>query len=111
MHEQDGYNSMDAMINENKFPDAVFAVNDPVALGAYQRIKEAKLKIPNDIAIMGFSNNKITSLVDPQITTIDQPSFEMGRKAAEILIQTIEGKLLGHKTLILEATLIARGST
>jgi DNA-binding LacI/PurR family transcriptional regulator len=111
MHEQDGYNSMDAMINENMFPDAVFAVNDPVALGAYQRIKEAKLKIPNDIAIMGFSNNKITSLVDPQITTIDQPSFEMGRKAAEILIQTIEGKLLGHKTLILEATLIARGST
>jgi DNA-binding LacI/PurR family transcriptional regulator len=111
MHEQDGYNSMDAMINENKFPDAVFAVNDPVALGAYQRIKEAKLKIPNDIAIMGFSNNKITSLVDPQITTIDQPSFEMGRKAAEILIQTIEGKLLDYKTLILDATLIARGST
>jgi DNA-binding LacI/PurR family transcriptional regulator len=60
---------------------------------------------------MGFSNNKITSLVDPQITTIDQPSFEMGRKAAEILIQTIEGELLDYKTLILDATLIARGST
>jgi DNA-binding LacI/PurR family transcriptional regulator len=111
MHEQDGYNSMDAMIKENMLPDAVFAVNDPVALGAYQRIKEAKLKIPNDVAVMGFSNNKITSLVDPQITTIDQPSFEMGRKAAEILIQTIEGKLLDHKTLILDATLIERGST
>jgi len=111
MHEQDGYDSMDSMIKENVLPDAVFAVNDPVALGAYQRIKEAKLKIPDDVAIMGFSNNKITSLVDPQITTIDQPSFEMGRKAAELLIQTIEGKLVGHTTLILDTTLIERGTT
>ncbi len=111
MHEQDGYNSMNVLLNENIIPDAIFAVNDPVALGAYQKIKEAKLKIPGDIAIMGFSNNKITGLVDPQITTIDQPSFEMGKKAAEILIQTIEGKLLEPKTLILDATLIERGST
>jgi LacI family transcriptional regulator len=42
-----------------------------VAIGAYQRIKEAKMKIPDEIAIMGFSNNKITSLVDPQLTTVD----------------------------------------
>ncbi|MGD0036709.1 MAG: LacI family DNA-binding transcriptional regulator [Bacteroidota bacterium] len=111
MHEQDGYNSMDNLLKENIIPDAVFAVNDPVALGTYQRIKEAKLKIPDDIAIMGFSNNKITGLVEPQITTVDQPSFEMGRKAAEILIQTIEGKLLEPKTLILNATLIERRST
>ena len=111
MHEQDGFTSMAAMINENILPDAVFAVNDPVALGAYQRIKEAKLKIPDDVAIMGFSNNIVTSLVDPPITTIDQPSFEMGRKAAEILIQTIDGKLMEPKTLILDGTLIVRGST
>jgi DNA-binding LacI/PurR family transcriptional regulator len=111
MHEQDGYCSMNAILKGNILPDAIFAVNDPVALGAYQRIKEAKMKIPEEIAIMGFSNNKINGLVDPQITTIDQPSFEMGRKAAELLIQTIEEKLLEPKILILDASLIARAST
>ena len=77
---------MDALLKEGKIPDAIFAVNDPVAIGAFQRIGEAKLRIPEDIAIIGISNNKITSLVNPQLTTINQPSFEMGKKAAEILI-------------------------
>jgi LacI family transcriptional regulator len=90
MHEQDGYNSMNCLLNENIIPDAIFAVNDPVALGAYQRIKEAKLKIPGDIAIMGFSNNKITGLVDPQITTIDQPSFGMEKKLQRYLFKLLK---------------------
>ena len=111
LHEQDGYSSMDALLKEKIIPDAVFAVNDPVAIGAYQRIKEAGLKIPGDIAIVGFSNNKITSLVDPQITTIDQPSFEMGKQATEMLIKLIEGEVARPKTLVLETNLIVRGST
>ncbi len=53
-----------ALLKENIIPDSIFAVNDPVAIGAFQRIKEAGLKIPEDIAIVGFSNNKITSLVE-----------------------------------------------
>jgi len=111
LHEQDGYNSMTSLLTEKKIPDAIFAVNDPVAMGAYQRIKEAGLKIPDDIAIMGFSNNKITSLVDPQLTTVDQPSFEMGKKSAEILIGTIEKRINEPKIFILDAKLIVRGST
>jgi len=111
LHEQDGYDSMDALLKEGKIPDAIFAINDPVAIGAYQRIKEAKLRIPEDIAIMGFSNNKITSLIDPPMTTISQPSFEMGREAAKILIDMIDNKLNEPKSLILDAELIVRGST
>jgi DNA-binding LacI/PurR family transcriptional regulator len=111
LHEQDGYASMDYLIKENKIPDAIFAVNDPVAIGAFQRIKEAGLKIPDDVAIMGFSNNKITSLVEPQLTTVDQPSFEMGKKSAEILIGIIEGIVKETKTLVLDTKLIIRGST
>ncbi len=113
LHELDGYNSMDALIKENIIPDSVFAVNDPVAIGAFQRIKEAGLKIPEDIAIVGFSNNKTSSLVEPSITTVDQPSFEMGKKASEILIEMIEKKETkkNRKTLVLEARLIVRNST
>jgi DNA-binding LacI/PurR family transcriptional regulator len=110
LHEQDGYASMDSLIKENKIPAAIFAVNDPVAIGAFQRIKEEGLKIPDDIAIMGFSNNKIASLVDPQLTTVDQPSFEMGRRSAEILIDIIENKVVEPKTWVLDTKLIIRGS-
>lgn len=111
LHEQDGYTSMDSLLEEKEIPDAIFAVNDPVAIGAFQRIKEAGLKIPNDVAIMGFSNNKITSLVEPQLTTVDQPSFEMGKKAARILIDTIEGRMVDPTTVVLDTKLIVRGST
>jgi DNA-binding LacI/PurR family transcriptional regulator len=111
LHEQDGYNSMEALLKEDMLPDAIFAVNDPVAIGAYQRIKEAKLKIPDDIAVMGFSNNKITSMIDPQLTTVDQPSFEMGKKSAEILINMIKDKFVKPKTWVLKTKLIIRGST
>jgi DNA-binding LacI/PurR family transcriptional regulator len=111
LQEQDGYKSMDSLLKENTIPDAIFAVNDPVAIGAFQRIKEAGLKIPDDVALVGFSNNKITSLVDPPITTVDQPSFEMGRKAAEILINTIEDRMTEPSTVVVDARLIVRGST
>jgi DNA-binding LacI/PurR family transcriptional regulator len=114
LHESDGYKLMDKLLKENIKPDAIFAVNDPVAIGAFQRIKEAGLKIPGDIGIVGFSNNKITSLVDPGITTIDQPSFEMGRKAAEILIEMIEngkGSMKKPKKIVLDAGLVIRNST
>ena len=112
LQEHDGYESMGKLINQKHSPDAVLAVNDPVAIGAYQRIKEAGLKIPDDIAIIGFSNNRITTMVDPALTTVDQPSFEMGKKAAQILLELIENKNKTYrpKTIVLKADLILRGS-
>ena len=104
---------MDALLKENIIPDAIFAVNDPVAIGAFQRIKEAGLNIPDDISIVGFSNNKITSLVDPPLTTVNQPSFDMGKKAAEILVEMIENDKSDNQknTIVLDAELIIRSST
>ncbi len=113
LHEIHGYNAMDALLKENIVPDAIFAVNDPVAIGAFQRIKEAGLKIPKDIAIVGFSNNKITNLIEPPMTTVNQPSFEMGKKAAELLIEMIkDGKSNNQeRTVVLESELIIRSSS
>ncbi|MGE5499591.1 MAG: substrate-binding domain-containing protein, partial [Syntrophothermus sp.] len=113
LHEQDGYNSMDLLLKSKIKIDAVFAINDPVAIGAFQRIKEAGLRIPRDIGIVGFSNNNITTLVDPPLTTVNQPSLEMGRRAAEILISIIDNKNKDLKpvTEILDADLIIRRST
>ena len=113
LHETDGYRSMSLLLSTNLIPDAIFCVNDPVAVGAFQRIKEAGLRIPKDIALVGFSNNKISGLIDPPLTTIDQPSFEMGKRAAQILIDIIEEKtaFTEPQTVVLDATLIIRAST
>ncbi len=113
LDETDGYNEMNNLLKNKKIPDAIFAVNASVAIGAYQRIREANIKIPDEIGIVGFSNNKIMTLVDPPITAVNQPSFEMGKKAAEILIETIEAdkKIIEPKTIILNADLIIRDST
>jgi LacI family transcriptional regulator len=113
MSEEDGYKSMDGLIREKNLPDAILAVNDPVAIGAFQRIKEEGLNIPNDIGLVGFSNNRITSLVDPPLTTVNQPFYDMGKKSAEILIRIIRDGIesVGTSTFTLEAELIIRGST
>ena len=111
LYEEHGYNSMDSLIKENQTPDAIFAVNDSVAIGAYVRIKEAGLKIPDDIALIGFSNDKIARFVQPALTTVDQPAMEIGKKAAEILIDTIEKRTIEPKTAVIPTQLIIRGST
>ncbi|MFN7493262.1 MAG: LacI family DNA-binding transcriptional regulator [Cyclobacteriaceae bacterium] len=72
--------------------DAIFANNDPMAMGAMMAIKEKGLKIPQDIAIVGFSNWFFGELMDPSLTTIDQPGFEMGQEAARLLIKQIDMK-------------------
>ncbi len=106
-----GYESMDYLFSKNIIPDAIFTVNDPVALGAYKRIKEAGLKIPDNVAAIGFSNNVISTVVDPPLTTIDQFPFEMGKRAAELLIQHIQNSSLEPKTIVIDAQLVERGST
>ncbi len=112
LHEDDGYYSFSKLLERGMKPDAIFAVNDPVAVGAFKKIRELGLRIPQDVALVGFSNNPITALIEPSITTVDQPSFEMGRKAAELLIEQIEnGKNFVPVTEILKTQLIIRKST
>lgn len=111
LHEENGYKSLSKLIDSGIVPDAIFAVNDPVAIGAFKKIKEYGLKIPDDIALVGFSNNPITSLIEPSLTTVNQPSFEMGQKAAELLIEHISRGDMEPRTVILKTNLIVRDST
>ncbi|MBS1489280.1 MAG: LacI family DNA-binding transcriptional regulator [Bacteroidetes bacterium] len=95
-------------------PDAIFANNDPMAMGAMMAIKDKGLKIPNDIAVVGFSNWFFGELLEPSLTTVDQPGFEMGQEAARLLIKQIESKdkdHLQHETKILKTKLVVRHSS
>jgi len=97
-------------------PDAIFANNDPMAMGAMMAIKEKGLKIPTDIAVVGFSNWFFGELMEPSLTTVDQPGFEMGQEAARLLIRQIETKDKelddpAPETKILKTKLVIRNSS
>lgn len=70
-------------------PDAIFCVNDATAIGAMKAIKKQGLKIPEDIAIVGFTNSFICTMSDPELSTVDQKGYEMGQEAAKLIISRI----------------------
>lgn len=109
----DGSAAIDRILNLRPKPDAIFAVNDPVAIGAFIRLKEKKIKIPQDMALVGFSNNPISALIDPPLTTVAQPSYEIGQAAAKLLLEQIShgGKPEHHSEHILKTRLIVRESS
>lgn len=113
MHESDGYKHIDDLISSGINSCAIFAVNDPVAIGALKRLKELQIRVPEQIGIVGFSNNPITEMVSPTLTTVDQHSLEMGRRAAEVLINSIENPSAVNSEIDikLETSLIIREST
>lgn len=72
-----------------KRPDAIFTISDRMAIGAMLAIKEKGLKMPQDIGLVGFNNEPIVSLVTPAITSIEMSSFELGKLAAKLFIETM----------------------
>jgi LacI family transcriptional regulator len=92
-------------------PDALIVSNNLMTLGVYRVIKEYGLRIPHEIALIGFDDIQWTSLVTPPITMIDQPTYELGQKAIEFLLERIAGYSLGPRTHILRTKMIIRGST
>jgi len=110
--EEDGAKATELLLSKKKRPDAIFSVNDPTAIGAYEVIERKKLIIPDDVAVIGFSNNPISAFVKPSLTTVEQPSYEMGKAAMELLIgQLIKKRKGGKKPVkILKTKLIIRDS-
>lgn len=112
LNEEDGRLGFQQLLQLKKMPDAIFAVNDPVAIGAFEKIKEHGLRIPKDIALVGFSNNPISALVDPSLTTVEQPAYEVGKRAAMLLIEQINsGDNFVPREEVLKTKLIVRNST
>ncbi len=105
-----------AVINilEDKLPiDGIFAVNDLTAIGAMQTLQKRGVKIPNEVAIVGFSDGRLSGITDPTLTSVDQHGYEMGTMATEMLLKRIlsQNKDYPYETKILNANLIVRGSS
>lgn len=92
--------------------DGLFAGTDMLAVGAMKNMKERGINIPDDVKVVGFSNWTISSLYEPSITTVHQPGYEMGQKAAELLIHQINNPdSKDFQTVMLKTELIKREST
>ena len=89
---------------------AIFSANDEMAVGTIKAIKAAGKRVPEDYAVVGFDNIRMSSIVEPALTTIDQPKKEMGIKAMEMLLKLLDGKTLADNRITLEHELIVRES-
>jgi len=95
------------------FPDldAIFYSNDMMALGGMKILLRSGYKIPRDISVIGFDNIHISSVIEPELTTMSQPIYIMGKKACSILIDVINGDTPIEKQVYFETELIIRGTT
>lgn len=112
---EDGRDIADNIFKNHKDIDGIFAMTDLLATGALVRLKELGLSIPNDISIIGFSNWFLTKITTPRLSTVNQPGFEMGVAAFNLLLEEIEEQKKGneiiYRTIEIPTDIIVREST
>ena len=115
--EEGGYRATKRLLQKCEPPISIFAMDDITAIGCVRAIKDRGLQIPGEVAIMGFDDLSITRYIEPRLTTIRQPRFELGEKGAQLLLGLLEQKPDVQKTdkrvknVVLEPSIVVREST
>lgn len=91
-------------------PEAVFAINDMMAIGIMKELEKNEIYVPADISIMGFDNVEFAEMITPALTTISQSAYQMGKLAMELLIENIVAKRKGKKSILMHPVLVERNS-
>lgn len=107
---RDGYQLMKRIIRQRNYPRAFFIVSDTLAIGAMKAIRDFGMKVPDDIAIIGFDDIEMASFCEPPLTTMAQPKYELGVKGMELLVKAMSGVRLRNKEIELEVELVVRES-
>jgi LacI family transcriptional regulator len=112
LEEKDGVEALHKLLSRGRIPEAIFAVNDPVALGVYNEVRRMGLKIPRDVALIGFGDITLSSYLDPPLTTVAQSPYKIGKAAAGMLLRQIEnpGRGTNSEVEVIETELIVRKS-
>ncbi|WP_405295603.1 LacI family DNA-binding transcriptional regulator [Algibacter sp. Ld11] len=109
---EDGEKATLELIKQDKLPRAIFAANDALAIGAMQTLKKHGFKIPEDIAIAGFTESRLAEHTSPSITSVKQPTNDIGQTAAKLLLEQIENDgLFVPQTIVLNGRLNIRESS
>ncbi len=99
------------LLEKNSGIDGIFAVCDALAFGVMNVLKEKKIRIPDDISVAGFTNEPMAALVEPALTTVKQPIYEIGESASKLLFAQFEDPELPPEHCVLETTIEVREST
>ena len=108
--EIDGYKKTQELLNLPELPDAIFTGNALLSAGAFRALRESRLAIPDKIAFAGFDETNWATLVEPPITVIKQPTYEIGQTAMDLLLKRIEEPDRPTREVILKGKLIVRQS-
>jgi LacI family transcriptional regulator len=92
-------------------PDAVFAVNDRKAIGSILALKEKGIKVGQDVGVVGFTNDPMSSIISPSLTTVEEPAFEIGKQGCQLLLKQISKKSFVPEEIVLHGELIVRESS
>jgi DNA-binding LacI/PurR family transcriptional regulator len=103
-----GNQAIKALLDQELSFSAVFAQNDRMAVGAIRAIREANLKVPQDVSVIGYDDIPLSSFFDPPITTIRQPMEEFGRIGAQLLIEAVNNPAFTPRTIRLDPELVLR---
>lgn len=105
--------ALDQIMRNDKLPQAVFAAGDKLTTGFLRYFRAKNIKVPEEIALAGFSNLDLTDLINPSLTVVRQPAFEMGKAATNLLLSQIESKrpVQEFQKTILEPELLIRDSS
>jgi len=106
-----GFQAMNELLNQSPHPTAVFIASDVVAMGALRAIKARGLKVPENIAVVGFDDIPLAEYFDPPLTTVRLPAYGLGWAASERLIRLIRGEGLDQNEMLVESELIIRTSS
>jgi len=110
-HLKSGFEGAKALLEKKNPPDAIMAATDLMAIGALKYLNYAGVLVPEEVNVVGFDNIPLADLVDPGLTTVAQPIRALGERAAKILIEQIEEPQQEVQKVVLECSLVLRGTT
>ncbi|ULC59063.1 LacI family transcriptional regulator [Flaviramulus sp. BrNp1-15] len=112
---EDGYNLTSKIINDHPKLDGIFAFIDPVAIGVLNSLRDMKIKVPKQVSVIGFSNWFMCKTTSPTLTTVNQPAYEIGERAFQLLFENLnnieQGKAITSKIVEVPTNIVFRNST
>lgn len=109
--EEDALKSIQKLFAHKPYPDGIFTINDASAITVIKYLTKKGIHIPREVAVVGFNNDPISEIIDPSLTTVMLPCYNMGRIAVEMLINIINDVSVGPQTITLHSELIKRNSS
>lgn len=103
-----GFRAADELMSLPDPPTAILAANDQMAIGALEAITRAGRRVPEDVSLVGVDDIEASSMIRPRLTTVKQPTYEMGRRAVELLVGLIGGEEPEPRNILLPVTLVIR---